>query len=153
MCIRDRRTGARRWWQPLAALGCGVLLGALFYVRIPLAAANGPPPINWGYADQWEGFWWLVSGAAYRGYLSVSYTHLDVYKRQAFGVRQQEDAAILAAVRVEDNHFEVGFRVGLSGRDPQARPDAFEVGIRIKDAAFHAQRCILFKERDFHTNP
>lgn len=63
------RTGARRWWPPLATLGGGVLLGALFYVRIPLVAANGPPPINWGYADNWEGFWWLVSGAAYRGYL------------------------------------------------------------------------------------
>jgi hypothetical protein len=49
----------------------GVALGLLFYVRTPLAAAgNGiPPPVNWGYADNWEGFWWLVSGAAYRGYL------------------------------------------------------------------------------------
>ncbi len=29
----------------------------------------GPPPVDWGYADNWEGFQWLVSGAAYRGYL------------------------------------------------------------------------------------
>ena len=36
--------------------------------RIPLVASQGPP-INWGYADNWAGFWWLVSGAAYRGYL------------------------------------------------------------------------------------
>ncbi|HMN27950.1 MAG TPA: DUF2723 domain-containing protein, partial [Caldilineaceae bacterium] len=49
----------------------GVALGMLFYGRIPLAAAGTgqPPPVNWGYADQWSGFWWLVSGAAYRSYL------------------------------------------------------------------------------------
>lgn len=50
------------------ALGVGLLLGALFYVRIPLVAGSAPP-VNWGYADNWSGFWWLVSGAAYRGYL------------------------------------------------------------------------------------
>ncbi|WP_298983608.1 protein O-mannosyl-transferase family [Caldilinea sp.] len=61
--------GARRWLGPLLALGIGGVIGALFYIRIPLAAAVGPPPINWGYADNWEGFLWLVTGAAYRGYL------------------------------------------------------------------------------------
>jgi hypothetical protein len=49
----------------------GVLIGALFYLRTPLAAAAAPP-VNWGYADNWEGFWWLVSGQAYRGYLFAS---------------------------------------------------------------------------------
>lgn len=49
----------------------GIALGLLFYIRTPLAAAGSgtPPPVNWGYADNWTGFWWLVSGAAYRGYL------------------------------------------------------------------------------------
>jgi hypothetical protein len=57
-----QRTGGR--------MGVGVLLGLLFYLRTPLAAgATPPPPVNWGYADNWAGFWWLVSGAAYRGYL------------------------------------------------------------------------------------
>jgi hypothetical protein len=62
-------------WRALirvvAVVGGGVVLGLLLYIRIPLAAAgNGtPPPVNWGYADNWEGFWWLVSGVAYRGYL------------------------------------------------------------------------------------
>jgi hypothetical protein len=51
-----------------AVFGAGLLMGALFYGRIPLAA-RGAPPVNWGYADNWAGFWWLVSGAAYRGYL------------------------------------------------------------------------------------
>jgi hypothetical protein len=46
----------------------GILIGALWYVRVPLAAAT-VSPVNWGYADNWEGFVWLVSGAAYRGYL------------------------------------------------------------------------------------
>jgi len=66
-------TDRRRLWPKLAGvfvLGSG--LGALFYLRIPLVAGNGPPPINWGYADNWAGFWWLVSGAAYRGYLFAS---------------------------------------------------------------------------------
>lgn len=63
------QSGADRWRAPVMALVGGIVLGALFYVRVPLAAANGPPPVNWGYADNWDGFQWLVSGAAYRGYL------------------------------------------------------------------------------------
>jgi hypothetical protein len=57
---------------PIAGVfGLGLLLGALFYLRIPLTAAKAPP-VNWGYADNWSGFWWLVSGAAYRAYLFAS---------------------------------------------------------------------------------
>lgn len=63
------RTGTRRWIKSLGVLGIGCALGGLFYMRTPLAASVGPPPINWGYADNWEGFLWLVTGAAYRGYL------------------------------------------------------------------------------------
>jgi hypothetical protein len=44
-------------------------VAALAYLRIPLVAGQGPPPVNWGYAVDWTGFWWLVSGQAYRGYL------------------------------------------------------------------------------------
>jgi len=62
------QAGKRRWLRPLATLSGAALVGALAYVRIPLAAA-GPPPVNWGYADNWEGFRWLVTGAAYQGYL------------------------------------------------------------------------------------
>ena len=46
-------------------IGMGLAVGALIYLRIPLAARQ-VPPINWGYADSWDGLWWLVSGAAYR---------------------------------------------------------------------------------------
>jgi len=61
-------------WRPLLQtalfMALGVVAGLVFYLRIPLAAAMQPPsPINWGYAKDWEGFWWLVSGAAYRAYL------------------------------------------------------------------------------------
>lgn len=59
----------RRLRRLLGSFAAGILLGALVYLRIPLVAGSGPPPVNWGYADNLEGFWWLVSGAAYRGYL------------------------------------------------------------------------------------
>ncbi len=55
----------RRALTAILWMGIGLAVGALMYLRIPLAARQ-VPPINWGYADSWEGFWWLVSGAAYR---------------------------------------------------------------------------------------
>lgn len=51
-----------------AWLLAGALLGALLYARV-LWAAQRAPPVNWGYAGDWAGLWWLVSGSAYRGYL------------------------------------------------------------------------------------
>lgn len=62
--------GWRQLWQSAGMMALGVAAGLLLYLRIPLAAASDPPaPVNWGYPDNWAGFWWLVSGAAYRGYL------------------------------------------------------------------------------------
>lgn len=55
--------------QMLRIVGIALLVAAAFYARIPLVAGKGPPPVNWGYATDWPGFWWLVSGAAYRDYL------------------------------------------------------------------------------------
>lgn len=67
-----RRSSPHHWLRDLAFASrwvvIGVVLGALFYIRIPLAA-RGAPPINWGYPDNWEGFWWLTSASAYRAYL------------------------------------------------------------------------------------
>jgi hypothetical protein len=67
------------WTQPsmgsslrrrLALLCGGGALAALLYARIPLvASAQVPAPVNWGYADNLSGLWWLVSGAAYRQYV------------------------------------------------------------------------------------
>ena len=57
--------------RTLIGMVLGALLGMALYLRLPLLAmGNGkPPPVNWGYADNWQGFLWLVSGSAYRGYL------------------------------------------------------------------------------------
>lgn len=53
--------------RSLAALG-GLALGLATYLYIPLAAA-GDPPVNWGQAHTWQGFWWLLTGRLYHGYL------------------------------------------------------------------------------------
>jgi len=44
----------------------GFALGLLVYLYLPLAA-RAHPPVNWGDASSWDGFWWLVSGGPYRG--------------------------------------------------------------------------------------
>jgi len=46
----------------------GLLLGLACFAYLPLAA-KGDPPVNWGDANTWRGFWWLVTGRLYRGYL------------------------------------------------------------------------------------
>lgn len=45
-----------------------ILLASLIYLTLPVRAASSPP-INWGNAATWSGFWWLVSGQAYQGLL------------------------------------------------------------------------------------
>lgn len=54
---------------PLLAL-C-LLPGLLLYLYIPFRAATHPVP-NWGQANQLSGFLWLVTGEAYRRYLSAA---------------------------------------------------------------------------------
>lgn len=51
----------RRFQQSLIGMGMGLLV----YLYLPLRA-TAHPPVNWGGADTWEGFWWLVSGSPYR---------------------------------------------------------------------------------------
>ena len=70
-----------------------LLLGALVYVIIPIRASQ-IPPINWGNASNWEGFWWLISGQAYQNLLlDISFlkilsriSALAALLRQQFGV-------------------------------------------------------------------
>lgn len=62
----DRLVWRGRFWL---ALVLAALPGLLLYLRIPWVAAQ-VPPVNWGYATDWGGFWWLVSGEAYRPYLA-----------------------------------------------------------------------------------
>lgn len=44
------------------------VLGLLIYGVLPLRA-QANPPVNWGGANTWDGFWWLVSGNLYQGML------------------------------------------------------------------------------------
>jgi len=64
--IASRARGRRAWGGKLARIGGGVALGLLVYLYLPLAA-RANPPINWGDASSWQGFWWLVSGRLYAG--------------------------------------------------------------------------------------
>lgn len=52
----------------IAAIGLCLAPGLLTYLYVPLRAAVHPVP-NWGQGSTWQGFAWLVSGAAYRAYL------------------------------------------------------------------------------------
>jgi hypothetical protein len=54
----------------LSAGALGGLLGLAVFAYLPLAA-RANPPVNWGNPRTWEGFWWLVSGRAYHGYLGA----------------------------------------------------------------------------------
>ncbi len=57
-----------RYWRsvlPWAVLG--LLSGLLVFSYLPLRAGRGP--ITWETPDTWRGFWALVSGRIYRGYL------------------------------------------------------------------------------------
>lgn len=55
-------------YRPLLAFGASLLLGMAVYLYLPWAAA-GDPPVNWGDPRTWQGFWWLVSGQLYQGYV------------------------------------------------------------------------------------
>lgn len=48
----------------------GLALGLSAYLLLPLRARQHPP-VNWGGADTWAGFWWLVSGRLYRHFLDL----------------------------------------------------------------------------------
>ena len=52
----------------LLAFVLGMLCGLTTYLYLPLAA-RGDPPINWGDPRTLDGFWWVISGKLYHGYL------------------------------------------------------------------------------------
>lgn len=81
-------------------MGLGMAVGTLIYLRIPLAARQ-IPPINWGYADSWEGFWWLVSGAAYSPNVSPAPPSSILQQLGAMGVtlvRQLTPVGLIVAI-------------------------------------------------------
>lgn len=55
--LRPRRLALHLGWAAA---------GSLVYLALPLRAA-GAPPVSWGGAAGWEGFWWLVTGRLYAG--------------------------------------------------------------------------------------
>jgi len=54
-------------WAQLGRRLGGVFVGLLVYTSILWRAASGAP-VNWGYAVNLSGLWWLVSGAYYQHY-------------------------------------------------------------------------------------
>ena len=46
----------------------GLLAGLCVYLALPLRAASNPP-LQWGNASTWNGFWWLVSGQLYHSFV------------------------------------------------------------------------------------
>jgi hypothetical protein len=65
--------------------GIGRCLGLFFLIPVGLSVygiipwrAIAQPPLNWGGAYHWDGFYWLVTGNAYRGYLfSLPWAYAD----------------------------------------------------------------------------
>ncbi|MEW6567727.1 MAG: DUF2723 domain-containing protein [Chloroflexota bacterium] len=57
------RSGERR---RAAVAATAFASGLIVYGLLPLLALHHPP-VNWGDASTWDGFWWLVSGGPYRG--------------------------------------------------------------------------------------
>ncbi len=101
----------RQLGQTVGALTLGGILGLTFYLRIPLVAAGsvaGPPPVNWGYADNLAGFWWLVSGAAYRSYLfsAPSSTMLSRVASWAYTVTSQYTVVGLGLALIGLNNWD-----------------------------------------------
>ncbi len=67
---RRKRRAIFNRYGVIACLSAAATIVAL-YARIPyMAGRTLVSPVNWGYADNWSGFWWLVSGNAYRHYFA-----------------------------------------------------------------------------------
>lgn len=60
--------GKRLRLRPVLAGVGWMVVGALVYLYLPLRA-RAMPPVNWGNAVTWKGFWWVVSGSPYQGML------------------------------------------------------------------------------------
>lgn len=62
--------GPPRARRHLILWAAGLIVGLVPYLWLPLRARVHMPP-NWGGADTWEGFWWLVTGRLYRHYMAL----------------------------------------------------------------------------------
>ena len=72
---------ASRTTRPVAGLLLLLLAGLLPYVYLPLAAARHPP-MNWGQACTWEGFWHVVSRGQYEALVPLDpFAHPGLFFR------------------------------------------------------------------------
>ena len=72
---------AHRVTRPVAGLLLLLLAGLLPYVYLPLAAARHPP-MNWGHACTWEGFWHVVSRGQYEALVPLDpFAHPKLFFR------------------------------------------------------------------------
>jgi hypothetical protein len=108
------------------------LLAVAFYLRIPWVAGwttpwvqTPPPPVLWGFPDNWHGFWWLVSGSAYHPFVlgvPLSQLHIRLWSALAILVEQYTAIGLLAAV-VGFAHWRQHTNLHLADRAP-AQPKA-----------------------------
>lgn len=54
-------------WRSAVAGLTGFIVGMLVWAYLPLRAGRGG--VTWGQPTNWQGFWWMVSGALYRDYV------------------------------------------------------------------------------------
>jgi len=74
-----------------------LFLGTLVYAILPIRASQ-IPPINWGNASTWEGFWWLISGQAYQNLL-LDISFLKILSRiSAFAALLRQQFGIIGII-------------------------------------------------------
>jgi hypothetical protein len=79
----------------------GLLIGCLPYASLPLRAINDSA-VNWGRAANLRGWWWLVSGKLYHGYLfSLPISHFPARLSAWPGLIITQFTALGAVVAVE----------------------------------------------------
>ena len=124
-------------WRGAGMLAAMAVVAAALYLRIPPAAAGAgsPPPVNWGYADNWSGFWWLVSGEAYRAYFADQIMVSDL--ASGCGMGAYADSGVYAA---RTGRCRAGPHV-LGSRSARPAQLLAAMGIaceRIRDSVCHA---------------
>ncbi|MBA2701436.1 MAG: DUF2723 domain-containing protein [Chloroflexi bacterium] len=67
----------RRWRFVLVCVSVLSLTIALVYLELPLRAGPFRAPLVYGRPETWEGFWYVVSGAQFRGSLVGPFQDLD----------------------------------------------------------------------------
>lgn len=99
-------------WQPWRWLLAGTGAGLAVYLLLPWWAA-ATPPINWGDASTWAGFWWLVSGTYFGGFLGTADVAARLYAVAQLAVAQFGVLLLLVPVGVLHGGRVPALRFGL----------------------------------------